>query len=62
VSVGLAIFVMVLTNTEHPPAAGVALGLVLGECSILTVTVVLVGIVLLSLIKRVLRPVLKNLL
>ena len=28
-SVGLAIFFMVITDTEHPPAAGVALGLVL---------------------------------
>lgn len=61
-SVGLAIFLMVVTNTEHPPAAGVALGLVLNEWSILTITVVLVGIVALSLLKWALRPVLKNLL
>ena len=27
-SVGLSIFIMVATNTEHPPAAGTALGLV----------------------------------
>jgi len=27
-AVGLAIFLMVITNTEHPPAAGTALGIV----------------------------------
>jgi CBS-domain-containing membrane protein len=61
-SVGLAILVMVITNTEHPPAASLALGLVLGEWGVLTVTVVLVGVVLLSLLKRALRPVIRNLL
>ena len=61
-SVGLAIFVMVLTDTEHPPAAGVALGLVLNDCQPRTILVVLVGIVTLALIKRLLRPVLINLL
>jgi len=61
-SVGLAIFVMVITNTEHPPAASLALGLVLNEFNYRTVIVVLIGIISLSLIKAVLRPVLKNLL
>ena len=61
-SVGLSIFVMVVTNTEHPPAASLALGLVLNECSSRTVLVALIGIVSLSVIKAVLRPVLKNLL
>ncbi|HUS46288.1 MAG TPA: HPP family protein [Phycisphaerae bacterium] len=61
-AVGLAIFAMVVTNTEHPPAAGVALGLVLGEWHGLTVVVILVGIVALSAVKRLLRPVLIDLL
>ncbi|MFQ6101476.1 MAG: HPP family protein [Anaerolineae bacterium] len=61
-AVGLAIFVMVITDTEHPPAAGLALGLVLDEYSHRTVAVVLVGVVTLSLIKAMLRPVLKDLL
>jgi len=61
-AVGLAIFVMVVTNTEHPPAAGVALGLVLGDCRTMTITVVLVGIVVLSLLRKALKPMLKNLL
>jgi CBS-domain-containing membrane protein len=61
-SVGLAIFLMVITNTEHPPAASVALGLVLNEFNYMTVGVVLIGIISLSVIKAVLKPVLKNLL
>ena len=61
-AIGLATFIMVVTNTEHPPAAGVALGLVLQEWSPLTVVVVFVGIVLLWTIKRLLKPLLVDLL
>ncbi len=61
-AVGLAIFMMVVTNTEHPPAAGVAMGLVFGEWQAMTVLVVLVGIVALVVIKRLLKPVLIDLL
>lgn len=61
-SVGLAIFVMVITDTAHPPAAGLALGLIVNEWSLLTIAVVFVGIISLSVIKFILKPVLKNLL
>lgn len=61
-SVGLAIFIMVVTNTEHPPAGGVALGLVLHEYSLVAVAVVLVGILSLSGLRALLRPVLIDLL
>ncbi len=61
-AVGLAIFLMVITDTEHPPAAGLALGLILNEWSVLTIVVVFVGIISLSVIKFILKPVLKNLL
>ena len=61
-SVGIAIFVMVITNTEHPPAASLALGLVLHDCNTMTIMVLLLGIMSLSGIKAVLRPVLRNLL
>ena len=60
ISVGLAIFVMVITNTEHPPAAGLALGLVL-NFNYMTVVVVLIGIISLSVLKTVLRPTLVDL-
>ena len=61
-SVGLAILSMVVTNTEHPPAAGLALGFVLNEWDFWTVVVVFVGIVLLAILKTLLRPVLVDLL
>jgi CBS-domain-containing membrane protein len=63
ISVGLAIFVMVITDTEHPPAASLALGIVLNEDHQWTVIgVVLLGIVALSAIKALMKPVLRNLL
>ncbi len=54
-AVGLAVFGMVVTSTEHPPAASLALGLVLGETSLYVIVVVLAGIVGLSALKWVLR-------
>jgi CBS-domain-containing membrane protein len=60
-SVGLAMFVMVVTNTEHPPAAGLALSFALNEWNVLTIVVVVVGIVSLSIIKKLLEPVLVDL-
>lgn len=61
-AVGLAIFIMVITNSEHPPAAGLALGLVLNEWDIRAIAVALIGIISLSLIKTVLKPYMQNLL
>ncbi|MBU1862900.1 MAG: HPP family protein [Candidatus Omnitrophica bacterium] len=61
-AVGVAIFVMVITDTEHPPAAGVALGFVLNGYNLRTIAVVLIGIISLAVIKTGLKPVLKNLL
>ena len=61
-SVGLSIFVMVVTDTEHPPAAGTALGLVVGGWSLSAVLFVLIGAVMLSLANMVLRPRLTKLL
>ena len=61
-AVGLAIFVMVITNTEHPPAASIALGLVLNGFEPRVILFILLGIVSLSVIKLALKPILKNLL
>ena len=61
-AVGFSIFVMVVFDLEHPPASGLALGLVINEWSIRTLVVVLCGIMLLSGLKSILRPMLKNLL
>lgn len=61
-AVGLAIFVMVITNTEHPPAAGLALGLVLGKWTSLAIVIILLGIMALALLKHLIKPILKSLL
>ena len=55
ISVGLAIFFMVITQTEHPPAAGTALGLVIEEWSLSIVLFVMACAIFLSLIKYLLR-------
>jgi len=62
VATGSAIFLMVVTQTEHPPAAALALGYVLNEWDLLTVIVVLAGITAISLIKESSKPILTNLL
>jgi len=62
-AVAVAMFVMVITNTEHPPAAGVALGFVfLNHIGWLAPTAVLAGIASLHLAHVLLRPVLRDLL
>jgi len=54
-------FTMVVTCTEHPPAAALALGLVLNEWSLLTLLVVLSGVIGLSSIKQLILPALLGL-
>lgn len=61
-SVGLSMLFMAVTNTEHPPAAGTALGLVITGWTPSAVLFVVVGTVTLSVIHMLLRPYLKNLL
>ena len=61
-SVGLPMFLMVITDTEHPPAAGLALALLLNEWTPVTLLVVMAGVLSLSAMRVVLRPVLRDLL
>lgn len=61
-SVGLSILIMVSTNTEHPPAAGTALGLMFQGFSLNTVAFIMVSALLLCIIRMILRPRLQNLL
>ena len=49
---GFAMFLMVATKTEHPPAAALALGLVLNEWDGMTLVVVMAGIIVLSICKQ----------
>ena len=60
-SVGLSILFMVLTRTEHAPAAGTALGLVVGGWAPSAVLFVLLGAVMLSTAHTLLRSRLVNL-
>jgi CBS-domain-containing membrane protein len=52
---------MVVTRTEHPPAAALALGLVLNEWSLLTLLVVLFGVIGLSIVKQLVLSALLDL-
>ena len=61
IAISLAMFTMVVTRTEHPPAAALALGLVLNEWSMLTLLVVLFGVIGLSIIKQLILPALLDL-
>lgn len=58
---GLAMFIMVMTRTEHPPAAALALGLVLNEWTSLTLLVVIGGVIALSISKQLILPWLMDL-
>ncbi len=59
---GCSFFIMVLTDTEHPPAAALSLGYVLNPWDIGTVLVVLFGILALSTVKEIARPRMMDLL
>ncbi|MEE9167587.1 MAG: HPP family protein [Candidatus Neomarinimicrobiota bacterium] len=60
-AVGIALFAMVLTDTEHPPAAGTALGVALTGFSIRMAVAVMASVIILSLIHRFARPHIKDL-
>ncbi|MRR16450.1 MAG: HPP family protein [Deltaproteobacteria bacterium] len=60
-AVGISMFIMVVTDTEHPPAAGTALGIALSGITLPVLIVVVVSIVLLSAIHRLFKPYLRDL-
>ncbi len=60
-AISFAMFVMVVTRSEHPPAAALALGLVLNEWDLMTLAVVLTGVVCLSVVKSMVSPMLMDL-
>lgn len=55
IAVGLAIFLMTITNTEHPPAAGTALGIAAHEWSPEIALFVVLSAVGLAVTRRLLR-------
>jgi len=54
-SVGISSLVMVLTNTEHPPAAGTAFGLVIYPISLSAILFIISTVIILSVVKRAMR-------
>jgi len=64
IAVGASAFFMVITDTEHPPAAGIALGLALASSPALAFSsagFALVAALLASVLKKLLSPWLKDL-
>jgi len=60
-AVAVSIFIMTMTNTEHPPAAGVALGIALDGFEPLGILVLFCAVCILVIIKFLLRKWMINL-
>jgi len=60
-AVGLAIFIMVALDVEHPPAAGTALAVVINEVSLDAFVTIMISVVVLSQCRYYLRHYLKDL-
>jgi len=60
-SVGLSIFIMVVIDTEHPPAAGTALGVAIKGLSLNIAIAILASAIILSLIHYLFKNKLKDL-
>lgn len=60
-SVGLSIFLMTITDTEHPPAATTAIAIVANGWSYKVALLVVLSALCLALARRLLRPHLKDL-
>lgn len=61
-AIGCTILLMVLLNFEHPPACGMALGVVLNEFNLRVLLIVIVGVAALTALKTWMKPILRNLL
>ncbi|MEE9911743.1 MAG: HPP family protein [Deltaproteobacteria bacterium] len=60
-AVGVSIFIMVVIDMEHPPAAGTALGVAMTGISSDVFVAVIISIILLSVIHKLFRPHLRDL-
>jgi CBS-domain-containing membrane protein len=61
IAVGFAVFIMAVTNTEHAPAAGIALGLVISSWDYLTIIFIIIAILWLASIRLILKQHLMDL-
>jgi CBS-domain-containing membrane protein len=60
-AVGLSMLVMVVTNTDHPPAVGLTVGLLIDNWDWRTIVVIVGSLIALVMIRRLLRNRLINL-
>ena len=60
-AVGLSIFIMVIADVEHPPAAGTALGVAIEGSSMSLMIAFITSVVVLSLAHHLLKPFLRDL-
>ena len=60
-AVGTAMLLMAITNSEHPPAAGTALGMASREFDILIFLSIIGAVTLLAVMKLAIRPYLRDL-
>lgn len=60
-AVALSTFLMIVTDLEHPPAAGTALGVTLEVLNYKVVLIILIGVCSLSLIHHILKERLEDL-
>ncbi|MDP8217763.1 MAG: HPP family protein [Candidatus Theseobacter exili] len=60
-AVGFSIFIMVITDTEHPPASGTALGVAITGPSLNITIAVITSVIILSLVHYFFKPFLKDL-
>lgn len=60
-AVGLSIFVMVITDTEHPPASGISLSIAMTGFELSTIVTVIASVAALSLFHTLLKNKLHNL-
>jgi len=61
VAVGLSIFLMITTDTAHPPASGTALGIAITGFSINIALSLIISVTILSFIHHFLKPFLEDL-
>jgi len=59
-AVGLSIFVMVITDTEHPPASGTALGIAITGFALNAAIAVITSAIILSLAHHFFKPYLRD--
>lgn len=60
-ALGLSIFLMTVTDTEHPPASGTALGVAITGFSLNVAITVIISVMILSLVHQFLKSSLKDL-